>query len=83
MPFSSWQDPMLTLTVWRLVLLSAGILAFRRLPTIYALQYWIPDIKTKREALFAGHFGPMGVGAIFIVSSGRERPHRGFGESNS
>lgn len=35
---------------------------------MYALQWWIPDIKTRREALFAGHFGPMGVGAIFIVS---------------
>lgn len=66
MPFSSWQSDTTTLTVWRLVLISAGIIAFRRLPTIYALQWWIPDIKTKREALFAGHFGPMGVGAIFI-----------------
>lgn len=36
---------------------------------MYALQWWIPDIKTRREALFAGHFGPMGVGAIFIVSN--------------
>ena len=27
---------------------------------------WIPDVKTLKEALFCGHFGPMGVGAIFI-----------------
>lgn len=26
----------------------------------------IPDITTWREALFAGHFGPIGVGAIFV-----------------
>ncbi|SCV74667.1 BQ2448_7696 [Microbotryum intermedium] len=66
MPFAAWSDEMLTLTVWRLVLLALGILALRRLPAMFALQWWIPDIKTRREALFAGHFGPMGVGAIFI-----------------
>jgi NhaP-type Na+/H+ or K+/H+ antiporter len=27
---------------------------------------WIPDIKTLREAVFSGHFGPIGVGAVFI-----------------
>ena len=32
-----------------------------------ALKPIIPDIKTWREALFAGHFGPIGVGAIFIA----------------
>ena len=31
-----------------------------------ALSPLIPDIKTWREALFCGHFGPIGVGAIFI-----------------
>ncbi|KAK4056446.1 hypothetical protein OIO90_002589 [Microbotryomycetes sp. JL221] len=66
MPFKSWQNENTTLTVWRLVLLAMGVLAFRRLPAMFALQWWIPDIKTRREAIFAGHFGPMGVGAIFI-----------------
>lgn len=31
-----------------------------------ALYKWIPDIHTFRECVFAGHFGPMGVGAVFI-----------------
>jgi len=67
MPFSAWNDPDgTTLTPWRLVLVAIGVLALRRLPTIFALQWWIPDIKTRREAIFVGHFGPMGVGAIFI-----------------
>lgn len=68
MPFSAWSDATLTLTPWRLIVLAISILALRRLPTILATWYWIPDIKTRREAIFAGHFGPMGVGAIFIVS---------------
>jgi len=29
---------------------------------------WIPDVRTWREAVFTGHFGPMGIGAIFISS---------------
>ncbi|KAK4702140.1 sodium/hydrogen antiporter, partial [Phenoliferia sp. Uapishka_3] len=66
MPFNAWNNAYLTLTPWRLVVLAIAILALRRLPTIFALHLWIPDIKTRREALFAGHFGPMGVGAIFI-----------------
>ncbi|BGO95795.1 hypothetical protein NBRC10512_001633 [Rhodotorula toruloides] len=66
MPFDAWNNELTTLTWWRLLLLCVGILALRRLPSIYALQHWIPDIKTRREAVFAGHFGPMGVGAIFI-----------------
>ncbi|BGP27801.1 hypothetical protein JCM10295v2_006778 [Rhodotorula toruloides] len=66
MPFDAWDSETTTLTWWRLLLLCIGILALRRLPSIYALQHWIPDIKTRREAVFAGHFGPMGVGAIFI-----------------
>ncbi|KWU45517.1 Sodium/hydrogen exchanger, partial [Rhodotorula sp. JG-1b] len=66
MPFASWSMEYLTLNWWRLTLLCLSILAFRRLPAMYALWHWIPDIKTRREAIFSGHFGPMGVGAIFI-----------------
>ncbi|GAA5912630.1 uncharacterized protein JCM6883_005334 [Sporobolomyces salmoneus] len=66
MPFAAWNNGYTTLVPWRMVLLCLGILTLRRLPTMFALQWWIPDIKTRREALFAGHFGPMGVGAIFI-----------------
>lgn len=66
MPFAAWSYAATTLNWWRLLLLCLGILAFRRLPAMYALWHWIPDIKTRREAIFSGHFGPMGVGAIFI-----------------
>ncbi|KAH8113934.1 Sodium/hydrogen exchanger [Phellopilus nigrolimitatus] len=42
---------------WRLVVLFLAIVVLRRIPSL--LAFW-------REALFCGHFGPMGVGAIFI-----------------
>ncbi|KAJ7022579.1 Sodium/hydrogen exchanger family-domain-containing protein [Mycena alexandri] len=67
MPFASFQDPAhTTLQVWRLVVLAICILLLRRLPIMVALYRWIPDIKTAREAVFSGHFGPIGVGAVFI-----------------
>ena len=34
-----------------------------------AMYRWIPDVKsvkTWREAMFSGHFEPMGISAIFI-----------------
>lgn len=56
----------LTLTPWRLLVIAILILLLRRLPAIVTMYHWIPDVKTWREALFTGHFGPMGVGAVFI-----------------
>ena len=49
------------------------ILAFRRIPIVLALKRWIPDIRTYSEALFCGHFGPMGVGALFLAIEARAR----------
>lgn len=55
----------------RLLLLLLLILLGRRIPILLALKPWIPDIKTYREALFCGHFGPMGLGALFLVMEAR------------
>ena len=60
------SDAMGPVQVWRLVVLALLVLLLRRLPIIMALYRWIPDVKTWREAVFSGHFGPMGIGAIFI-----------------
>lgn len=63
MPFNMFTDPALSLTVWRLIVIAILILILRRLPIVVALYKWIPDIKTFREAVFSGHFGPIGVGS--------------------
>ena len=49
------------------------ILLFRRIPVLLALyqMHIIPDIYTFNEALFAGHFGPMGLGALFLAIEAR------------
>ncbi|KAI0927053.1 hypothetical protein AcV5_007692 [Taiwanofungus camphoratus] len=66
MPFDAFTDASLTLNVWRLIVIAILVLLLRRLPIMIALYRWIPDIKTLREAVFSGHFGPMGIGAVFI-----------------
>ena len=62
MPFDAFSDSSLTLSVWRLIVIAILVLLLRRLPIMIALYKWIPDVKTLREAVFSGHFGPMGVG---------------------
>jgi hypothetical protein len=76
MPFNSFNNEELTLSVWRLIVIAILVLLLRRLPIMLALYRWIPDVKTFREAIFSGHFGPMGVGAVFIsVLASEKLPH--------
>ncbi|KAK4687881.1 sodium/hydrogen antiporter, partial [Tremellales sp. Uapishka_1] len=79
-PFGKFQDATISLSVWRLVVLAILILLIRRIPAILALYKFIPDIKTFREALFVGWFGPMGVGAIFISTLARTKLPEPSGE---
>jgi NhaP-type Na+/H+ or K+/H+ antiporter len=62
-----------TLTPWRLVALLVLILLLRRIPIVYATYKlkMLPHVKTATEALFCGHFGPMGVGALFLAMEAR------------
>ncbi|KAJ7753933.1 Sodium/hydrogen exchanger family-domain-containing protein [Mycena maculata] len=66
MPFDTFNSPELGITPWRLAVLFLAILALRRIPSVLMLYRWVPEIRTWREALFTGHFGPMGVGAVFV-----------------
>jgi NhaP-type Na+/H+ or K+/H+ antiporter len=61
------------ITPWRLVALLALVLAFRRIPVVFALfkLNWLPGVRTATEAAFVGHFGPMGVGALFLAIEAR------------
>ena len=70
-PWDQFNNPAIGLTPWRLVVIAIFVLLFRRIPIMLALKPFIPDVKTWREALFAGHFGPIGVGAIFAAMLAR------------
>ncbi|KAI5359521.1 Putative cation/H+ exchanger, sodium/solute symporter superfamily [Septoria linicola] len=73
LPFTSYNDTYLTpwITVPRLIGFLALVLLFRRIPIVLATYRFIPDIRTIREAVFCGHFGPMGLGALFLAIEGR------------
>lgn len=64
-PWQEFHAPEFQLPAWRLVVIALLVIFFRRIPIMLILKPVIPDVKTWREALFAGHFGPIGVGAIF------------------
>ena len=66
-PWDQFNSPAHGLVPWRLVVIALFVIFFRRIPIMLALKPLIPDVKTWREALFAGHFGPIGVGAIFVA----------------
>jgi len=82
MPFNKFQDPTLSLSVWRLFVIAILVLLLRRLPIMVILYRWIPDIKTFREAVFSGHFGPMGIGAVFISTLALEFLHHNHHADN-
>ncbi|KAK5164945.1 uncharacterized protein LTR77_009610 [Saxophila tyrrhenica] len=73
LPWYAFQPNELTpwITPGRLVAFLILVLCFRRLPIVLATYKWIPDIRTLREALFCGHFGPMGLGGIFLAMEAR------------
>jgi NhaP-type Na+/H+ or K+/H+ antiporter len=39
----------------------------RRLPVVFAMHRWIHQIEEKRQAIFVGFFGPIGVSAVFYL----------------
>jgi NhaP-type Na+/H+ or K+/H+ antiporter len=65
-PWNLYNTAALGTSPWRLVVIAIFVILFRRIPIMLALKPIIPDIKNWREAIFAGHFGPIGVGAIFV-----------------
>lgn len=65
------------------MVLSILVLLFRRLPIVLLLKPVMPSIKTYREALFSGWFGPMGVGAVFLSKIAKEQMTKIYLEEDS
>lgn len=65
--------------VWQLIIFLVLVLLFRRIPVVLTMKRFIPDMRTYREALFCGHFGPMGVGALFLAMEARGELEGGDG----
>jgi len=52
---------------YRLIFLGILILLLRRLPIVFVMHTFIHQIEEKRQAIFVGFFGPIGVSAIFYL----------------
>lgn len=64
-PWEKFNDVDLGLNVWRLIVLGIVFLTLRRFPAVL-MQYKLnSDIHSFKEALFVGHFGPIGVSGLF------------------
>ncbi len=66
-PWSSFLSNGDIIPLYRLVFLGVLILLFRRLPVVFCLHRYMHQIEEKRQAIFVGFFGPIGVSAIFYV----------------
>jgi NhaP-type Na+/H+ or K+/H+ antiporter len=71
-PWTSF-DKLDSITPGRLIGVLALILLLRRIPVVLSLYKLnlLPHVRTTTEALFCGHFGPMGVGALFLAIEAR------------
>lgn len=57
--------------VWRLIVIAILILVGRRIPVLLAFKPIIPEIHTWKEAVLCGHFGPIGVAAVYMCLEAR------------
>lgn len=68
LPWDEWRNTDNSLvSLPKLALFGVGVILIRRLPSVLALQRFVPEIRSFREACFVGWFGPMGVGALYYA----------------
>jgi NhaP-type Na+/H+ or K+/H+ antiporter len=66
LPLSAWRG-----AGWMLPAFVLAVLALRRLPAVFATRRFILPIRSTRDALFAGWFGPIGIAAIYYAADAR------------
>jgi NhaP-type Na+/H+ or K+/H+ antiporter len=58
---------LLRLVVDRFLFLFIKLITSRRLPIVFTMHKFIHQIEEKRQAIFVGFFGPIGVSAVFYL----------------
>ncbi|RIA94034.1 Cation/H+ exchanger [Glomus cerebriforme] len=71
-PWSSFSEEALGLSYWRLIVVTILILLFRRLPIVMVFLKTIPTLKSRREGIFTGWFGPIGAATVFYAQVAKE-----------
>lgn len=78
LPWKQFHQPDTTgITVPRLLGLGVLVLLFRRIPALLITYKAMPSaVKSWKEAVFMGYFGPIGVGAVYHLEHTRLLFHR-------
>jgi sodium/hydrogen antiporter len=63
LPWAAWGE-----LGWAGVLCAVGILLFRRLPALLLLRPLLPGLRSRRDLLFVGWFGPIAVAAMYYAA---------------
>lgn len=72
LPWSEFNSEVTGISIGRLITLGLLILLLRRIPAMMVVYKAMPNtVKSWREALFMGYFGPIGIGAVFYVEHAR------------
>ncbi|KAJ2381232.1 Na+/H+ antiporter, partial [Coemansia sp. RSA 2603] len=66
-PWHQFNNAELVIAPWRLIVAAIMVLLLRRLPIVVLLTRLTPAFRNYRQSMFAGWFGPIGVGAIFFA----------------
>ncbi|KAJ1818335.1 hypothetical protein LPJ75_001477 [Coemansia sp. RSA 2598] len=66
-PWHQFNNAELIIAPWRLIVAAIMVLLLRRLPIVVLLTRLTPAFRNYRQSIFAGWFGPIGVGAIFFA----------------
>lgn len=54
------------ISVWRLIVIMICVTFGRRIPIIIMLKSLVAELRTWKDVFMAGHFGPIGVAAIYM-----------------
>lgn len=72
LPWSDFNSDVTGITIGRLLTLGLLVLLLRRIPAMMVIYKLMPNtVKSWKEALFMGYFGPIGIGAVFYVEHAR------------
>ncbi|KAJ2386065.1 hypothetical protein H4S02_004033 [Coemansia sp. RSA 2611] len=66
-PWDQFNNAELVISPWRLIVAAIMVLLLRRLPVVVLLTRITPAFRNYRQSIFAGWFGPIGVGAAFFM----------------
>lgn len=84
LPWDEWNSEVTGITPGRLIALGILVLFLRRIPAMMVIYKAMPNtVKSWKEALFMGYFGPIGIGAVFYVEHARHLyPHLEHAETH-